>query len=293
MKQVRYTLPWKPLDLWFIGDIQWHGDSKSVAIEYLKRTIEKALAAEQLGHTVRFIGMGDYTDLASPSNRARLKSANLYDTASDVIDQKALDLMDEVYEFLRPTRGKWLGLVEGHHFHELKDGTTTDMRLCEKLGGAFLGTTGLLHIQFQRPRSSQCIGFVLWAHHGTGNGQTGYYPLNRLEKIAAAWEQVDIFAMGHTTKSAHEFQNKVYPRWTRRMDLAHRKVILVGTGGYSKTYVEGAMQGRIPRGGYAEQRMLSASIIGSPVVHARPSTLRVGSHKGELRTLSLELTAEG
>ena len=85
----------------------------------------------------------------------------------------------------------------------------------------------------------------------------------RLEKVAAVWEGVDCFAMGHTTKKAAEFQDKPFPRWgSKRHDISHRKVILLGTGGYSKYYVEGAMQGRIPRGGYAEQRMLAPAIIG-------------------------------
>jgi len=293
VKQAKVTLPWKPLHVWFVGDIQWHGDPDSVATEHLKRTIAHALEDEKLGHTVRFIGMGDYIDFASPSNRSRLKAANLYDTAGDVIDQKAMSLVHEVYDFLKPTKGKWLGLVEGHHFHELKDGTTTDMRLCEMLKAEFFGTTGLLNIQFARESSAQRIAVSIWFSHGTGNGQTGYYPLGRLEKKSAEWEQVDVFAMGHTTKSAHEFQNKVYPRWSPGMDLAHRKVILIGTGGYSKTYVVGAQQGRIPRGGYAEQRMLNAAIIGSPVLHVRPVNHRIGPRVEDRRTLGLEITAEG
>lgn len=288
MKQAKVTLPWKPLHIWFIGDIQWSGVTDSVAVEHLKRTISQALEDEARGHTVRFIGMGDYIDFASPSNRSRLKAANLYDTAGDVIDQKAMSLTHEVYEFLKPTKGKWLGLVEGHHFHELKDGTTTDMRLCEMLGAEFFGTTGLLNIQFSRQSSTQRISVVVWFTHGTGGGQTGYYPLLRLEKKAAEWEQVDVFAMGHTTKMVHEFQNKVYPRWNPRVDLAHRKVTLIGTGGYSKTYVLGAKQGQVQRGGYAEQRMLNAAIIGSPVLHVRPTT----SSSPPNRSLSLEITAE-
>ena len=266
--------PWQPMDIWFIGDIQWSGRTNATAVERLRETIVDGLAAEKRGVQVRFIGMGDYIDFASPSNRARLRAANLYDTASDVIDDKALDLTQEIYKLaLEPTKGKWLGLVEGHHLHELKDGMTTDMCLCEKLDAQFFGTTGLINIQFQRAgQGHQQIGYTIWAHHGAGNGQTGYYPLNRLEKVSANWEQVDCFAMGHTTKSAHEFTQKIYPRWMIRggPDLADRKVILIGAGGYSKHYVEGAMQGRIPRGGYAEQRMLSASIIGSPVLHLRP-----------------------
>ena len=276
------------MDIWFLGDFQWAGKkANSTALSHLQRTIADALEAEKHGREVRFIGMGDYIDFASPSNRARLKAANLYDTATDIIDEKALDLTHEIYDLaLKPTKGKWLGLVEGHHLHELKDGTTTDMRLCEMLDAPFLGTTGLIKVTFQPRNTTKRIPFTVWVHHGTGNGQTGYYPLTRLEKKAAEWEQVDVFAMGHTTKMVHEFQNKVYPRWQPIPDLAHRKVILIGTGGYSKTYVEGSMQGRIPRGGYAEQRMLNAAIVGSPVLHARPRYS--GSHE-----IAVDLTAEG
>ena len=261
------------MDIWFLGDFQWAGKrADGTALDRLQETIERALEAESRGIEVRFIGMGDYIDFASPSNRARLRSANLYDTATDIIDDKAMELTHEIYDLaLKPTKGKWLGLVEGHHYHELKDGTTTDMRLCEMLEAPFSGTTGLIKIAFMwKGNTAGGVPVTIWFHHGTGSGQTGYYPLTRLEKKAAEWEQIDVFAMGHTTKLVTEFQNKVYPRWSPSLDLAHRKVILIGTGGYSKAYVLGAMQGRIPRGGYAEQRMLNAAIIGSPVLHLRP-----------------------
>lgn len=271
MKLSRVKMPWKPLDVWFLGDIQWSGDKDAVAISHLKETIARALEAEQNGHEVRFIGMGDYTDFASPSNRQRIAAAALYDNAQAVIEQKAVELVHEIFDLaLRPTKGKWLGLVEGHHLFDLKHGDTTDMRLCELLDAPFIGTTGLVNLTFQAPAGMTAkIPYTIWYAHGVGNGQTGYYPVARLAKKAAEWEQVDCFAMGHTTKMAMDFQNKVYPRW-KHGDLSHRKVILIGTGGYSKTYVIGAMQGNIPRGGYAERGMMNAAIIGSPVLHIRP-----------------------
>lgn len=295
MKQILIPMPWKPLDIWFIGDIQYAGRKQGgTALSHLQQTIKDALTAEQEGKVVRFIGMGDYTDFASPSNRARLKSANLYDTATDIIDHKAQELTEEIGEVLKPTRGKWLGLVEGHHLHEFKDGTTSDMQLCDLLDAQFLGTTGLLNLTLTRGTSH--IPVVIWFHHGVGNGQTGYYPLARLEKVAAVWEGIDVFAMGHTTKKAVEWTNKPFPRWNSAGSkgghdhtISHRKVTLVGTGGYSKYYVEGATQGRIPRGGYAEQRMLSPAIIGSPVVHIKPRRSCVGGEDH----ISVDITAEG
>jgi hypothetical protein len=287
MKLSRVIVPWKPMDVWFIGDIQWSGDVETIALEHLNRTIAQALEAEKHGTTVRFIGMGDYIDFASPSNRARLRAADLYDNAVDIIEQKALSLTHEIYEkALKPTKGKWLGLVEGHHLYELRHGDTTDMRLCEMLDAPFAGTTGVVNLTFRLPNGQSKIPVTIWFAHGVGNGQTGYYPLSRLEKKAAEWEQVDVFAMGHTTKMAAEYQNKVYPRWGGRgeADLSHRKVILLGTGGYSKCYVVGAMQGRVPRGGYAERGMMNAAIIGSPVLHIRP---RISEGR-----LSVDISAE-
>ena len=287
MKQALIRMPWKQTDVWFLGDFQWAGKrSEGTALDRLKHTIDDALESESRDKEVRFIGMGDYTDFASPSNRQRIRAAALYDTAEGIIDDKALELTEEIYESaLKPTKGKWLGLVEGHHFHELKHGDTTDMRLCKMLDAEFFGSTGLLNLQFVVPSGAR-IPVVIWFSHGTGNGQTGYYPLTRLEKKSAEWEQVDVFAMGHTTKMVAEFQNKVFPRWGNKgHDLSHRKVILIGTGGYSKTYVLGATQGQIPRGGYAEQKLLNAAIIGSPVLHIRPR-IRQGH-------VSVDITAEG
>ena len=191
----------------------------------------------------------------------------------DVIDQKAIELVHELFDLaLRPTVGRWLAYVEGHHFTQLREGDTTDMRLCQLLKAPFVGTSGIINLSFTR--SGVTVPTCLWIHHGVGSGQTGYYPLARLEKVSAAWEGIDVFAMGHTTKMAVEFANKPRPRWgqgrQKEPDLTHRKVILIGSGGYSKTYQENVMQGQVPRGGYAEQRMLSPSILGSPILHLRP-----------------------
>jgi hypothetical protein len=60
-------------------------------------------------------------------------------------------------------------------------------------------------------------------------------------------------------------------QWRRRSGRAyHRTIHLIGTGGYSRAYIEGAKQGRIPRGGYAEQQMLGPAVIGSPTLIIRP-----------------------
>ena len=251
----------------FLGDFQWAGrKSHGTALTKLKEAI-----AEGMERGAYFIGMGDYIDFLSPSNRQRLRAAALYDTAEDVIDQKSMELVHEIFDIaLKPTVGRWLGLVEGHHFAQLKTGDTTDMRLCEMLKAPFLGTSGVIRLVFQRAKTTH-VPVTIFVHHGHGNGQTGYYPLARLEKFAADQEGVDVFAIGHTTKLGHLVKNRMGYRWDHGGAAYHRTVHLIGTGGYSRAYIEGARQGRVPRGGYAEQQMLGPAVIGSPTLVIRPT----------------------
>jgi len=281
MEGVSYRIPRKPTHIIPIGDIQWAGkDHYSVSLKTLRAMIQKGVDYEKQGHNVFYLGMGDYIDYLSPSNRARLDAATLYDNALDILDKTALYLNDELVELaLRPTIGRWLGLVEGHHFKNLQTGATSDMELCKTLKARFLGTSAIIRLEFVRQKNGRysdrhSVPFMLWVHHGIGNGQTGYYPLMRLEKVAAEWERISAFMIGHTCKQGVELKNKVSPGFaTGKFKITHRKVVLIGTGGYSKSYVEGSKQGRIPRGHYSEQGMLVPGVLGSPILHIIPHSI--------------------
>lgn len=244
-----------------VGDIQWSGKRGPTASETLRSVIERGM---ELG--AWFLGMGDYIDFLSPSNRQRLRGAALYDTAEDVIDDKALELTMELYEtHLKPTKGRWLGLLEGHHFTQLKTGDTTDMRLCQMLDTKFLGTSAYIRLQFRQQTERHSL--IVWAHHGAGGGSKAAAPVQKLENIAPYWD-ADVFVMGHMTKQAMASINRISSRWNGNgsPDLIHRKIMLVGAGGFSKGYVEHARQGQVPRGGYVEQRLLNPAALGAPTI---------------------------
>ena len=62
-------------------------------------------------------------------------------------------------KFLKPTVGRWIGAVEGHHFFE-GGGATTDQFLCDWLKTTFLGTAAYIRI----PKESIAkIGTAEWA----------------------------------------------------------------------------------------------------------------------------------
>jgi len=298
MQLVTRTIPWRkgdhgPYVVIPLGDIQWTGKKGNIALEHLKRTVARGVEMNAW-----WVGMGDYTDFASPSNRQRLRAAALYDTAEEVIDDKAIDLVHQLYEeVLKPTKGRWLGMLAGHHFAELRHGDTTDMRLCQMLDAPFLGDSAFIRLVFYIPgprKYGQRLPVTFWAHHGHGGGQKAYAPLMKLEnQVLPYWEGADVFLMGHTTKMATEPINRVSPCWNpgRRgePELSHRKVMLVGTGGFSKAYVERAMQGQIPRGGYAEKQMMSPAVIGAPLIRIVPRISAVGGQQVWRPEISVEI----
>ena len=164
-----------------IGDIQYSGKHGPCDLDKLQRHI--AWGIEQKCY---YIGMGDYIDFASPSNRARLKAAGLYDTAEDVIDEAARQLERDLLKVLLPTKGRWLGILEGHHYFEHLDGTTSDTRIAGVLEAPYLGTCGMVRLVFQYKQRHLAV--VIWAHHGAGGGVTLGAPLNKLERVAVGLE---------------------------------------------------------------------------------------------------------
>lgn len=238
-----------------IGDIQWSGKKGPTAMDHVKRHIDMAMNLDAW-----FVGMGDYIDFLSPSNRQRLQAAALYDTADAVIEEKVYELVQEVFDnVLKPTKGRWLGILEGHHFAEMA-GTTSDVVLADLLDARFLGTSAYIRLM---PSD-----VTLWVHHGQGGGVLPAAPLNKLYHVAHGMAGADIYMMGHTTKLAVGHLARPRPCWDgAKPDLIHDDIYLVSTGGFSKSSIVGHTRGRFPRGDYAEQRMLTPSPLAAPFIH--------------------------
>lgn len=236
-----------------LGDFQWSGHNGPTAKDHLKRHIDRCLE-----RNAYFIGMGDYIDFASPSNRQKIQSAGLYDTAYEVIKNKAIELTDEVFnEFLKDTVGRWLGLVEGHHFFEYGD-ETTDTLLAGKLKCPALGTSA--YIRLAGPE------VVLWVHHGIGGGKLPGTGLNTLYHVAAGLAGADAYLMGHNTKLTGAKLSRPFPVWIPKPHLRHSDILLVNTGGFSRSNIPGHRHGIIPRGDYAEKAMMTPSPLSAPLL---------------------------
>jgi len=281
MELVSYDMPWKPQVIMPVGDIQWFGDKNEVALEKLRAHIAWGVERDAW-----FIGMGDYVDAFSPSNRQRLRAAGLYDNAERIIDDAARRLVDDIYDVLKPSKGRWLGMLAGHHFAELRNGTTSDQLLCEKLASPFLGDCAYVRLRFQKAEGgSNRIGTVtIWAHHGQGSGQSITAPVQKLEKLPASWD-ADLFLMGHHSKVVAAPLDRCYAAWPHADGksspaLYYRTVLLVGTGSFMKGYVEGRKEGEVPRGTYVEKGMMRPVSLGAPVITVTPRYKKVLANYG-------------
>ena len=296
MELVTYDVPRRradhePLTIIPLGDIQWNGKNGPTALDILKRTIDDGLERNAF-----FIGMGDYIDFMSPSNRQKLRVAGFYDNTEDVIDEKAMELTHEIYELaLKPTKGRWLGMLEGHHFSHLKSGDTTDMRLCQMLNTRFLGSSAIVRIVFDVCGSR--ITSNIWCHHGQGGGASQGGPLNKLAGMAGGFEQIDVMIMGHTCKMPADKLERVYVKWDSPdgPTLVKRTIALVNSGGFAKSLVVGNRQGQVPRGTYAEVGMMKPVPLGAPKIHITPRIVdhRIPGNRSKRKRYSAhEITVE-
>ena len=271
-----WYLPMKEVRIVPLGDIQY--GASGCDVERLKRHI--AWGVQQQCY---FIGMGDYMDVASPSNRRKWAEANLYDSVQDAMNQKIEDDLKKLQRILEPTKGRWLGLVTGHHVWDFQDGTTTDTRLAQFLGTRYMGDGAAVSIlQFARDRPARdgphryLASAKIWYHHGRGSARNAGSALLTLQYAARSF-YADVYLMGHRhvkeiTKLPF-IDYDVTAKGTIRPFCRNR--VLATTGGFLQGYEVGRKDpmGR-PSAGYVEKAMLPPVALGGTVIYIRPRILR-------------------
>lgn len=265
-----------------IGDIQLdpqlRGHPRACDVDRFRAHIDWCVQ-----HNAWFLGMGDYVDPESPSNRLALQRAGLYDSTLAMLDKQSDELELELEEILAPTRNRWLGLLEGHHLHEFEDGTTTDMRLANYLGCPFLGDSALLRIGFPANGHKARAAFDVFATHGQGGGRNG---LSKLKQLAAYFT-ADAYLMGHFhQKEVTYLQRLGMLQSDRRRTprLIHREVPLMITGSFLRGYMQGSQRHGRAAGNYPEKKLLPPAALGGVELWAQPRYDREGYVSVDLRT---------
>ena len=259
-------LPLQETILMPVGDVQFAGGGELDPCDVDRFQRHIAWGMDQGAY---FLGMGDYLDVASPSNRDRLQAAKLYDSIQEMIEEAANRQLEKFQALVKGTEGRWLGLLEGHHYYEFEDGTTSDTRLSTYLKAPFLGDAAMLRVTFKAQDKNR-TGCTIWCHHGVGGGRFVGAPLNLLENIIKAFE-ADIYLIGHQHKKVSAPLDRIYVNWdTDPPRVQHRRIIIGCTGGFLRGYMQGHQKKGRPQGTYVEQRMLTPTALGGLVIRMRP-----------------------
>lgn len=263
MEAIEVHLPESELKLAPVGDIQY-GEVEGCDVDKLSAHIEFGV-----GHGWRFLGMGDYTDFASPGNRARLQAAGLYDDSNRLISAAALRWTDQLFDLaLAPSEGQWLGLLEGHHFLNIPEIGTTDTHLAQRLGAPFLGTSAFLHVYL----ADFPLPVRIWCHHGYGGSvQATAGKVPHMERVMMD-NEADIYLEGHIhRKFGIPLDGLKAVRYKRKMRIVATTKILGFTGSFLRGWQQGNVsEAGFPRGSYAEQRVLRVIPTGGLLITARP-----------------------
>lgn len=144
-------------------------------------------------HNPVFLGMGDYMDGFSTSERRVIYSRDLHESTLTRQEEEArarIELFSEEIDFMR---GRLLGLMGGNHFAQFSDGTTGDQYLARLMNADYLGCCTALRLTLKSGTKKASLD--IFAHHGKGGGQTAGGTMNAVEKMDKTCD-ADIYLMG-------------------------------------------------------------------------------------------------
>ena len=243
------------------GDI--HRDTKNCAVDAWLRTCdtERKLIAE--GHNRIYIGLGDYMDFLSDSERWNWTTMKKHETTDDavrdMIEQKCLEFIDEI-DFMK---GRTIGLLEGNHYFDFPSGVTSTQFMCEKLGCKYLGGVATIKLfieQLDEKAKNSVSVDILASHYGTGGTLMGS-PLNSLERMMKVFSG-DIYLQGHShQRVAHKTAQPMY--LNKFGKLRAREMVLCNPGSYLRGYIDG-------KESYAVKKVARPVAIGQVYIELKP-----------------------
>ena len=225
------------------------------------RLIEWVMQREAKGDMVRLVGLGDYTDPMSTSERSALMGMKggegLHDTTMELLDNIAAEMAYKIGSVLMPIAKNIIGLVEGHHYMKFMTnevgvlGETGTQFLCKFLGTQYLGTVALGRIGL--PHN---LELDLAVFHGKGSPG-----LATRKKLGAIFPQAEVVLTGHSHDKIVGCDQGIVLDPTSPDGIRAVKRYYVGTGSFLRGYIPGRTHGS-----YVEQGLMQPSELGVAVV---------------------------
>jgi len=231
------------------GDI--HRDSHNCDVKCWKEWLKQAKKT----HTENtfYIGMGDYNDFASYSERKAISS--LHESTIEHMDSIVMKNVNLLAKELSFMKGNILGLLHGNHEWQFQgDGKElSTQRLCDLLECPFLGIAAYVRLSVYTRTTVYCR-LDIFANHGKGCGQLLGSTFNTLEKMANIYPRADIYLMGHDHKRGSVPGTKLY--YDNFMHAREQIQHFGRTGSFLKSWVENTPS-------YAVEKMYSPASLGA------------------------------
>lgn len=217
------------------GDV--HRDSPAHASEEWQKFLRRAKQATN----PLFLGMGDYMDGYSTSERAIMYSGALHDSSRKRHDEDGRGRIRAFAKEIAFMKGRLIGIMNGNHYQSYNDGTNGDQYLANELGAKYLGVCCIVRVNLDCCGKHCALSIV--AHHGRGAGTTAGGRMNSVERMAAFFPEAEIALMGDNhARGALPLGDKltlVRSSSTKGYALKSRKTFIGRTGSFLKGYEPG------------------------------------------------------
>lgn len=193
----------EPIVIVPFGDV--HFDSPNHAKNEFDRFCEES----KLQTNAYYLGMGDFIDFPSTSERRSILAGHFHDTSIENFELMWERLSMEFVKKTEFMQGRLLGLMEGNHYGVLANGTTTTQMMIPHynyktengkkvaVGGVmakYLGVECLIRLRLNYKSAKTAVD--IYAHHGRGQGRTRSGSIAPVEQMARNAD-ANIYIMGH------------------------------------------------------------------------------------------------
>lgn len=215
------------------GDV--HRDSPAFADDKWNEFLEYAKSVPN----ALFLGMGDYLDSYSTSERRIVYNPDLHESTREREERETMERIEALAGELEFMKGRVVGILGGNHYPVFSDGTTGDQVLAKILKAEYLGVCAAIRIHFFGGKSCN-PSLDLFAHHGKGGGVTACGKFNAVERLDKVCE-ADIFLMGDNhARGAIPLGDKLrLENNSGGLRIRARQAFIGRTGSFLRGYVPG------------------------------------------------------
>jgi hypothetical protein len=222
-----------PITIYFFGDV--HRDTRNCDVDRWKYFLKQA--KDSMDENTYFIGLGDYNDFASTSEKKKISHAELHETTRDMLDSMVEKHNRDFASEISFMRGRVLGFIDGNHSWVFENGKTSNEDLAERMDTKDLGWLChyTLMVRCNTHRINRAIHMILC--HGKAGGKTLGITVNQVGDLKNIFPIADLYVMGHDhQRIAHPSSVLVPIRGLKGYQIKQKRQLLCRSGSFMRAY---------------------------------------------------------